>query len=103
MYVFLISLLLGFALNSASAFTAAYSRRWGEWRGQLASVLLRDVLGMPMWVVGLALAMRTPSPMLFISGPAEHDADDGQHRAQLVQCKIAPRQGNQDRHSTSSF
>ena len=55
MYVFLIPLLLGFALNSASAFTAAYSRRWGEWRGQLASVLLRDVLGIPMWVVGLAL------------------------------------------------
>jgi protein-S-isoprenylcysteine O-methyltransferase Ste14 len=69
MYVFLIPLLLGFALNSASTFTAAYSRRWGERRGQLASVLLRDVFGMPVWAVGLALAMRTPSPMLFTSGP----------------------------------
>jgi protein-S-isoprenylcysteine O-methyltransferase Ste14 len=68
MYVFLIPLLLGFALNAASAFTAAYSRRWGERRGQLASLILRNVAGIPLWVVGLGLAIRTPSPMLFTSG-----------------------------------
>jgi protein-S-isoprenylcysteine O-methyltransferase Ste14 len=69
MYVFLIPLLLGFALNAASAFTAAYSRRWGERRGQLASLLLRNVAGIPLWVVGLGLAIRTPSPLLFTPGP----------------------------------
>ena len=70
MYVFLIPLLLGFALNWASAFTAAYSRRWGARGGQLATLLLRNVLGIPLWAVGLGLAMRTPSPMLFASSPA---------------------------------
>ncbi|MCL5998121.1 MAG: hypothetical protein M1546_19025 [Chloroflexi bacterium] len=62
--MFLVPLLLGFAFNSASAFTAAYSRRWGERRGQRISLLLRDIAGIPLWVVGLGLAMRTPSPML---------------------------------------
>jgi hypothetical protein len=55
MYMFLIPLLLGFGLNSASAFTAAYSRCWGERGGRLASLLLRNVFGIPVWVIGLAL------------------------------------------------
>lgn len=68
MYAFLIPLLIGFLFNSASAFTSAYSRRWGERGGRLATLLLRNVAGIPLWVVGLGLAIRTPSPSLFRSG-----------------------------------
>ena len=67
--MFLLPLLLGFAFFSASAFTAAFSRRWGESHGQLASLVLRDVLGMPLWVAGLVLAALTPSAWLFPPGP----------------------------------
>jgi hypothetical protein len=34
-YVFLVPMLIGFALAGASAFTAVYSRRWGERGGRL--------------------------------------------------------------------
>ncbi len=44
MYLFLIPLILEFALNGASAFTAAYSQRWGERGGQLATLILREEL-----------------------------------------------------------
>jgi protein-S-isoprenylcysteine O-methyltransferase Ste14 len=57
---FLIPLLLGFALNGASAFTAAFSRRWGRRCGTLLTLLLRVGLGMPLWVTGLSLAARAP-------------------------------------------
>jgi protein-S-isoprenylcysteine O-methyltransferase Ste14 len=63
-WTFLIPLLLGFTLNAASAFTTAYSRRWGEWGGQRASFILRNILGIPLWVVGLGLAVKTPSATL---------------------------------------
>ncbi len=69
MFFFLIPLLLGFTLNVASAFTTAWSRRWGERRGRQVTALLRNVLGIPVWVVGLALAIRTPSPALFPASP----------------------------------
>jgi protein-S-isoprenylcysteine O-methyltransferase Ste14 len=59
-----ITLLLGFTCNSASAFTAAFSRRWGARRGQWVTFVLRNVLGIPLWVVGLGLAVRSPSPAL---------------------------------------
>jgi protein-S-isoprenylcysteine O-methyltransferase Ste14 len=68
MYGFLLPLLIGFLCNSASAFTGAYSRRWGERGGRLASLLLRNVVGIPVWVLGLVLATRTRSPSLFRSG-----------------------------------
>ncbi len=63
----LVLLLAGFGCNAASAFTTAHSRRWGERRGQLITGVLRNLLGIPVWVVGLALAVRTPSPALFAS------------------------------------
>ena len=63
----LIPLLLGFAFNSASAFTAAFSRRWGGRRGQWVTFVLRNLLGIPLWVIGLGLAVRSPSPMLFLA------------------------------------
>jgi protein-S-isoprenylcysteine O-methyltransferase Ste14 len=65
MYFFLIPLIFGFACNLASAFTTAFSRRWGERFGSIATVILRDVLGIPVWAIGYALAVRTPSPVLF--------------------------------------
>ena len=69
MLLFLIPLVLGFALDAASAFTTAFSRRWGARYGQRASVVLRNFLGIPLWVVGLGLAVRTSSPVVFRSTP----------------------------------
>ncbi len=66
-YLFLIPLLLGFACNAASAFTTAFSKQWGERRGSLVTVVLRDVLGIPVWAIGLVLAFRAQSPSLFAS------------------------------------
>jgi protein-S-isoprenylcysteine O-methyltransferase Ste14 len=65
MGAFLIPLLLGFTFNSASAFTAAFSRRWGAKHGQWVTFVLRSLLGIPLWVIGLGLAVRSPSPVLF--------------------------------------
>jgi protein-S-isoprenylcysteine O-methyltransferase Ste14 len=59
-------LLLGLALGGASAFTAAYSRWWGERVGQAVTMILRNVLGIPLWVSGYILAWRDPAPFLFI-------------------------------------
>lgn len=64
-YSFLVPLILGFAFDATSAFTSAFSRRWGVTRGRLASVILRNVLGIPLWVVGLVFAVRAPSQALF--------------------------------------
>ncbi len=65
MYLFLIPLLFGFGLNSASAFTAAFSRLWGDSRGQQASFVLRNVLGVPLWVLGFILAVLQTSPLFY--------------------------------------
>jgi protein-S-isoprenylcysteine O-methyltransferase Ste14 len=67
---FLIPLLLGFTLNVASAYTAEWSARWGERRGALVTAVLRNVLGIPVWAVGLILAVRAQSPLLFPAAPA---------------------------------
>ena len=69
MYLFLLPLLTGFVLAGASAFTAAYSRRWGERGGRLITSLLRNVLGIPLYFYGLVLAWNTAAPLLFTSGP----------------------------------
>lgn len=65
MYRFLIPLLLGFLLAGASAFTTAWSRRWGERGGRLATHLLRNMLGIPLYMVGLVLAWRADAALLF--------------------------------------
>ena len=62
MAIFLI--IIGFALVGASAFTSAYSRRWGEKGGQWATIILRNLLGIPLWVTGFVLAWLEPSPFL---------------------------------------
>jgi protein-S-isoprenylcysteine O-methyltransferase Ste14 len=65
---FVVPLLVGFGFNLASAFTSYYSRRWGERGGSRVTFALRVVLGMPLWILGLALAMRAQSNLLF--GPS---------------------------------
>jgi protein-S-isoprenylcysteine O-methyltransferase Ste14 len=59
---------MGFTANAASAFTAAYSRWWGERGGRVASFLLRNVLGIPVWAIGLVLAVQAPSYRLIPTG-----------------------------------
>ena len=68
MFLFVIPLLLGFALVGASAFTAAYSRWWGERRGELVTSILRNYLGIPLGVLGLILAWLQPAALLFSAG-----------------------------------
>jgi protein-S-isoprenylcysteine O-methyltransferase Ste14 len=65
MYIFLIPLLAGFIFNWASAFTHFYSKRWGERAGKMTSFIFRNILGIPVWVWGLALAVRASAVPLF--------------------------------------
>jgi len=58
-------IILGFVLIGSSAFTAAYSRWWGEKGGQWVTIILRNLLGIPLWVTGFVLAWIEPSPFLF--------------------------------------
>jgi len=67
MYLFLVPLVFGFACNVASVFTATFSHWWGERSGSLVTVVLRDILGIPVWAIGFVLAVRAPSPILFVS------------------------------------
>lgn len=68
MYIFLFPLLLGFVLNSASTFTTFYSRHFGERAGRLICTILRDVVGIPVWAVGYAMAAMASSNDLFNPG-----------------------------------
>jgi protein-S-isoprenylcysteine O-methyltransferase Ste14 len=70
MYGFLFPLMFGFSFDLASAFTTAFSRRWGKSRGELATFVLRNILGIPLWVVGLGYAVRAPSPLVFTASSA---------------------------------
>ncbi len=70
MLFFLLILIIGFACNLASAFTSVYSAKWGERRGMLLTVLLRDVFGIPVWGSGFILAAISKSPLLFSPGIA---------------------------------
>ena len=65
MFLFLIPLLIGFTFNSVSTFTSYYSRVLGEHGGRMACVVLRDVLGIPLWTIGYIMAVRSPSTDLF--------------------------------------
>jgi protein-S-isoprenylcysteine O-methyltransferase Ste14 len=64
----IVLLVLGFAFNLASAFTSTFTRWWGTQRGRFATVLLRDVFGIPVWAAGFAYAATAISPQL--SAPA---------------------------------
>lgn len=65
MYLFLIPLLVGFIINSASTFTSFYSNHLGERGGRLASIILRDVLGIPVWAIGYGMAAFASTTQLF--------------------------------------
>lgn len=68
MYRFLVPfvpLLAGFVLAGASAFTATFSRKWGERGGQIATSVLRNLLGIPLYFLGLVLAWQVSLPVLF--------------------------------------
>ena len=69
-YLFLIPLLLGFVLVGASAFTTTYSRWWGERGGEAASWILRNLLGIPIWVIAFIAGWRQPAPLLLESSSA---------------------------------
>lgn len=68
MYRFLAPLLAGFALAGTSAFTAGLSRRLGERGGQMATGVLRNLLGIPLYFLGLVLAWQAPALSLFGTG-----------------------------------
>ncbi len=68
--MFLLPLLVGFGFNLASAFTAFFCRALGETRGRAATFVLRNVLGIPVWTAGLALAVRARSSQIFGSSAA---------------------------------
>ena len=65
MFFFLTPLMLGFVLAGASAFTAAYSRWWGEGGGRIATSILRNLLGIPLWLLGFFLAWIQPAAPFF--------------------------------------
>src|SRR3990172_4416415 len=65
MFFFLTPLMLGFVLAGASAFTAAYSRWWGEGGGRIATSILRNLLGIPLWLLGFFLAWIQPAMPFF--------------------------------------
>jgi protein-S-isoprenylcysteine O-methyltransferase Ste14 len=65
MFLFLIPLLLSFTCNIASAFTAVFSQRLGQGRGQQVSAVLRNALGMPFLGLAFVLAASQPAPRLF--------------------------------------
>jgi protein-S-isoprenylcysteine O-methyltransferase Ste14 len=65
MYWFLIPLILGFTFNVASAFTTLFSEKWGRLRGTLFTVILRNILGIPVWAAGFVMAIKEASGFLF--------------------------------------
>lgn len=65
MFFFLIPLTLGFVLAGASAFTTVYSRWWGEAGGRIATSILRNLLGIPLWLLGFYLAWVQPAAPFF--------------------------------------
>ena len=52
MELFLIPLIFGFVFAGASAFTTVYSRRFGERGGTIITAILRNLLGIPLWIIG---------------------------------------------------
>jgi protein-S-isoprenylcysteine O-methyltransferase Ste14 len=67
MYLFLIPIISGFISNLASAFTTTYSEKWGKQTGTFITIVLRDVLGIPVWAIGFVMAIREPAVLLFPS------------------------------------
>jgi len=69
-YWFLIPMAVGFACNWASAFTFYFCQRIGARQGQRAGFVLRNILGIPVWVAGLVMACSQPASLLINPGRA---------------------------------
>ena len=65
MFWFLIPLFLGFTSNLASAFTTTYSEKWGKATGTLMTIILRDIIGIPVWAIGFLIAINESSDLLY--------------------------------------
>lgn len=65
MYWFLLLLILGFISNLASAFTTTFSEKWGSKTGTFITIILRDVTGIPLWAVGIVMAIRVSSEFFY--------------------------------------
>lgn len=65
--LFPIPLILGFIFAGASAFTTAYSRRFGERGGTIVTAILRNLLGIPLGVIGYVWAWMIPSQWVVTS------------------------------------
>jgi protein-S-isoprenylcysteine O-methyltransferase Ste14 len=65
MYYFLIPLITGFISNLASAFTTMYSDKWGKQTGTFATILLRDIFGIPVWAIGFVMAIKESAGLLY--------------------------------------
>ncbi len=65
MYIYILLLVLGFSSNIASTYTAFYSERLGKQAGTFITILLRDVLGIPVWVIGFVVAIGNNRETLF--------------------------------------
>jgi hypothetical protein len=62
----------GFALVGASAFKSVFSRRWDGKGGQRVTIILRNILGIPLWVGGFVLSWLEPSAFLLDPGITLH-------------------------------
>jgi protein-S-isoprenylcysteine O-methyltransferase Ste14 len=62
-------MVVGFLFNWVSAFTAVFSHRLGECWGSRLSFIFRNILGIPVWAFGIALAIRTRSSRWFTPDP----------------------------------
>jgi protein-S-isoprenylcysteine O-methyltransferase Ste14 len=65
MFWFLIPLFFGFTSNLASAFTATFSEKFGKTEGTIITILLRDILGIPVWAIGFVMAISESSHLLY--------------------------------------
>jgi protein-S-isoprenylcysteine O-methyltransferase Ste14 len=66
-FFFLIPLLAGFISHIASSFTAGFSEKYGSGKGTFITIVLRDILGIPLWATGFLLAIKNSNDLLFLS------------------------------------
>ena len=65
MYWFIIPLVFGFTSNVASTFTTLFSEKWGKVSGSLVTIILRDIIGIPVWAIGFLLAIRESQGLFY--------------------------------------
>jgi protein-S-isoprenylcysteine O-methyltransferase Ste14 len=66
-FIFLIPLVIGFAFHIASSFTSDYSEKYGAKAGTFITILFRDILGIPVWAIGILIAVRDSGELLYYS------------------------------------